>query len=211
VLIVGRSRPVLDEAVALLEQRGHRARATNDFDAVLGEADPAELDLVVLGGQVPPAKQDEIRAEMLARNPDLDFVQGLSGIAGLIADQVEEALAGEVLIPVQAPIYDASERVIAMSLYATLDVTATAYWVAQLMPSGPVSGSAVLFAGSLPAGDHRFPVPDDLPLDAAFATVRAGEASWSFQLAGVATSILPRVNAEGASAQSASPRRRSSP
>jgi hypothetical protein len=182
VLIVGRSRSVLDAAVALLEQRGHRAQATNDFDDVAGQADATQLDLVVLGGQVPPAKKDEIRATILARNPNVEFLQGLAGIPGLIVDQVEAALAGEVLIAGQTPTYDASGQAIALSLYASLDVTVTVYW-AKFVPPEPISHSSVLFEGSLPAGDHRFGVPDTVGLDAAFATVRAGDGRWSFRLA----------------------------
>jgi hypothetical protein len=193
VLIVGRSRSVLDAAVALLEQRGYRAQATNDFDDVLGQTDLPQLDLVVFGGQVPPAKKDEIRAGIVASNPNVEFVQGLSGIPGLIVDQVEAALAGEVLIPGQAPIYDASGRAIALSLYASVDVTITVYW-AEFVPPEPKSHSAVLFEGSLPAGDHRFRVPDTVALDAAFATVRAGDGRWSFRLAAAPASAAVGQN-----------------
>ena len=40
----------------------------------------------------------------------------------------------------------------------------------------------MLANGPLAEGRHTFRVPDDVALDLGFATVRAGEASWSFPL-----------------------------
>lgn len=180
--MIGRSRAVLDATVELLSERGYAAQATNDFEAITDQADPRRLDLVVFGGQVPPARKDEMREEIAAVNQAVTFVQGLSGIPGLIADQVSGALAGEQLIPGQAPVYDAAEKTIALSLYAPLDVEVTIYWITALIPPDPKSDSLILHDGPLPAGDHGFEVPDAVSLEAAFATVRAGGASWSFSL-----------------------------
>ena len=182
VLVIGRSEAVLDATVELLSAGGYAAQATNDFEALTEQVDPRTLDLVVLGGQIPPAKKVEIREEIAAANDAVIFVQGLSGIPGLIADQVAGALVGDQLIPGQAPLFDAARRTIALSLYAPLDVKVTAYWITALVPPDPKSDSLVLHDGPLPSGDHDFEVPDIVSLEAAFATVRAGAAVWSFRL-----------------------------
>jgi hypothetical protein len=183
VLVIGRSQRVLDDAAAGLRALGYSAEATNDFSPITGRFDPKQLDLVVFGGQVPPDRKAELRTEVTAANPQVMFVQGLAGIPGLIADQVQQALGGEHLIPGQAPMFDATRRAIVLSLFAPLDVAVTAYWVTEVIPPDPKSDSRVLFDNRLPAGEHTFALPDDVNLDAAFATVRAGDARWSFRLA----------------------------
>jgi hypothetical protein len=183
VLVIGRSQAVLKAAVDVLRDRGYAAQATNNFEAITDQADPRTLELVVFGGQVAPAKKAEMREDIFAVNPAVKFVQGLSGIPGLIADQVTGALAGEQLIPGQAPFYEAGTKTIALSLYASLEVMVTVYWITEMIPPDPKSDSLVLHDGPLPAGDHAFEIPDTVSLDAAaFATVRAGAAIWSFRL-----------------------------
>jgi hypothetical protein len=182
VLVIGRSQAVLDATVELLSAGGYAAQATDDFEGLTEQVDPRTLDLVVLGGQIPPARKVEIREEISAANDAVVFVQGLSGIPGLIADQVAGALVGDQLIPGQAPLFDAARRTIALSLYAPLDVKVTAYWITAVVPPDPKSDSLVLHDGPLPPGDHDFEVPDIVSLEAAFATVRAGAAVWSFRL-----------------------------
>jgi hypothetical protein len=183
VLVVGRSQAVLRATVDLLRERGYTAEATNNFEAIADQADPRALELVVFGGQVAPAEKAEMREDISAVNPAVEFVQGLSGIPGLIADQVAGALAGEQLIPGQAPFYEAATKTIALSLYASLEVRVTVYWITEMIPPDPKSDSLVLHDGPLPAGDHAFEIPDTVSLDAAaFATVRAGAAIWSFRL-----------------------------
>jgi hypothetical protein len=183
VLVIGRSQAVLDSIIVLLRDRGYPAEATNDFETITAQFDPRTLNLVVFGGQVAPAKKGEMREQISAVNPAVEFIQGLSGIPGLIADQVTGALAGEQLIPGQTPFYDAATRTIALSLYAPLDVSVTAYWITELIPPDPKSDSLVLHEGPLPAGDHAFKIPDTVSLDmAAFASIRAGAGIWSFRL-----------------------------
>jgi hypothetical protein len=182
VLVIGRSQAVLDQAVARLGELGYRAAATNDFSPITGRFDPKQLDLVVFGGQVPPDRKATLAEEISAMNPQVIFVQGLAGIPGVIADQVQQALGGEHLIPGQAPMFDATRRAIVLGLFAPLDVTVTAYWITAMIPPDPKSDSQVLFDDRLPAGEHTFALPDDVNVDAAFATVRAGDARWSFRL-----------------------------
>jgi hypothetical protein len=182
VLIMGRSQLVLDTTVAQLAERGYHAQGTREFDNITRRFDAAEMDIVVFGGQVAPDQKAEIREALVAVNPGLEFLQGLAGIPGLIVDQVEAAAADETVIPGQAPSYEAEKREIGLSLFAPLEVKVTAYWATALVPPDPKSDSAVLHEGRLPAGEHRFPIPDSVELNAAFATVLAGGASWSFRL-----------------------------
>jgi hypothetical protein len=182
VLVIGRSRNVLDQAVARLTELGCQAEATDDFSPIVGRFDPKHLDLVVLGGQVPPDRKAALADEISAANPQVIFVQGLAGIPGLIADQVQQALAGEHQIPGQAPTFDATRKAIMLSLFAPLDVTVTAYWITEMIPPDPKSNSKVLFDDRLPAGEHTFALPVQANLDAAFASVRAANAHWSFRL-----------------------------
>src|SRR5271156_4833444 len=108
VLVIGRSQTVLKATVDLLRDRGYAAQATNSFEAITDQADPRTLELVVFGGQGAPAEKAERREEISAVNHTVKFVQGLSGIPGLIADQVAGALAGAQPIPGQAPFYEAA-------------------------------------------------------------------------------------------------------
>jgi hypothetical protein len=183
ILIVGRSRLVIDGAVEILRDRGVTATATNDVANAWGDEDPRELRVVVFGGQIPPERKAEIQADMEALSPGLKFVQGLAGIPGLVADQAQAALDGECLIPGQAPIFDAARRAIVLSTFAPLDVAVTVYWATEFVPPDPKSESVVLADQRLPAGEHSFVLPAEVNLDAAFATVRASGASWSFRLA----------------------------
>jgi hypothetical protein len=182
ILIVGRSRRALEGAVELLSERGHAAYATNDFEDVPSQLDTAQLELAVFGGKVPPDTKAEIRAQLEARNPRLKVVQGLAGIPGLIADQVEAALAGEPQISGQTPTYDAGRRAIVLNLCAPRRVKVTVYWITATIPPDPTSDSRVLFDGHLLAGEHLFVIPEDVSLDAAFATLHVTDASWSFRL-----------------------------
>jgi hypothetical protein len=183
VLLIGRSRRVLDDAVAGLRELGYTAEASNDFSAITSRFDPTQIDLVVFGGQVRPDRKAELHEEIAAVNTQTMFVQGLAGIPGLIIDQVQQAIDGEHPIPGQAPTFDASRRAIMVTLFAPLDVRVTAYWATEMVPPDPKSDSCVLFDDRLPAGQHSFPLPNAVNLDAAFATVRAADAHWSFRLA----------------------------
>jgi hypothetical protein len=182
ILLIGRSRRVLDAAVALLRGRGYNAEGTNDFDDITGRFETGRLAVAVFGGQVPPDTRVEIRQQIEALNDRTVFVQGLAGIPGLIAEQVQQALDGERTIPGQAPVYDPTRVAILLSLVAPLEATVTAYWITSLTGPEPESESRVLFDGSSAAGDQAFAIPDDVALDAAFATVRVGDARWSFRL-----------------------------
>ena len=175
VLLIGKSRRVLDDAVAGLRDLGYRAQGTNDFSDITRRFDLVRIDLVVFGGQVPPERKAELRDEIAAINPRVIFVQGLAGIPGLIVKQVQGAFA--------APTYTPDDRSIRVSLAQPADVNVSVWWQTSFVPPDPRSDSVVLFDGHLPGGDHTVAVPDYIPPRAAFATVQVGAAIYAFGIA----------------------------
>src|SRR5215469_8396474 len=96
ILVVGRSPSVLTGTVKILRSKGYSADATNQFDHVLDDYDARHISIVVFGGMVPADTKQYLRQQIGERNADVTFVQGLAGIAGLIAAQVEGVItAGE--------------------------------------------------------------------------------------------------------------------
>src|SRR5436305_3604042 len=126
ILVVGRSPGVLLETVDILRGKGYAADATNQFDHVVDDYDPTGIDIVVFGGMVPAETKQYLREEFSARNPDVTFVQGLAGIAGLVAAQAEGAtVSGEAGDDRVA--YDAAERAIRLTLNRTRQVSIEAW------------------------------------------------------------------------------------
>ena len=185
VLVIGASRAVLAEAVDILRADGYTADATSDFDRVLDTFDAAALDFVVLGGMVPPEIKQHLREQIFLRNACAVFIQGLSGIPGLIAAQVRGAAgleASEVGLEAE---YEASTRSLSLRLDRPLDVTVVAWWGTSFVPPDPKSTSKTLLEGELAAGPYTVPIPDEVPTQAAFATVSAGSYVGAFIVGGM--------------------------
>ena len=89
ILVIGRSPSVLVDTVEILRSKGYSADATNQFDRVLNDYDVEGINIIVFGGMVPADTKQRLRQEICERNAQVTFVQGLAGIAGLIAAQVE--------------------------------------------------------------------------------------------------------------------------
>src|SRR5512133_1167530 len=174
VLLIGKSQLVLDESVAGLRDLGYKAEATNDFSDITGRFDVKEIDLVVLGGQVPPDRKAELRAEIGASNPRAIFVQGLAGIPGLIINQVRGAFTANQQDATRAPTYTPEDRSIRLTLAEPADVKVTVWWQTSFVPPDPKSDSLLLLDHRLAGGDHAIPVPEHIPpkVGAAFATVK---------------------------------------
>jgi hypothetical protein len=183
VLLIGKSQLVLDGAVAGLRDLGHKAEATNDFADLTARFDMKEIDLVVFGGQVPPDRKTELREEISAINPRAIFVQGLAGIPGLIVNQVEGAFASRDHDTSEAPTFTPETRSIHVTLAGPADVKVTIWWQTSFVPPDPKSDSLLLLDDRLTAGDHAVTVPDLVPPQAAFATVRVDAAIYSFSIA----------------------------
>jgi hypothetical protein len=183
VLLIGKSQLVLNGALAGLRDLGYKAEATNDFADVTSRFDAREIDLVVLGGQVPPDLKAELREEISAINLRVIFVQGLAGIPGLIINQVQGAFACDHQEPVRAPTFTPYERSIKLTLPGPAEVKVTTWWQTSFVPPDPKSDSLLLLDDRLAAGDHAVKVPDLVPPLAAFATVQVDAAIYAFSIA----------------------------
>lgn len=172
VLIVGRSPRVLHAAVALMRANGRHADATNQFDTVLDDYDVGGLDLVVFGGMVPTDVRERLRREIARRNAEVRFVQGLVGIPGVIAAQVEAAVEGALAEPVLT--CDADLRTISLTLDEPSSVRIHLLWMSSWRPPEPTSTSLLLHDAELARGTHHLAVPDAVPREAAYATVAVG-------------------------------------
>jgi hypothetical protein len=194
VLLIGKSKLVLEESLAGLRELGYKAEATNDFTDVTGRFDATAIDLVVFGGQVPPGRKAELREEIAAINPGVIFVQGLAGIPGLIVNQVQGAFAADHQDPTRAPAYTSGDRSIRLSLAGPAEVEVTVWWQTSFVPPDPKSDSLVLVDDQLAGGDHAIPVPDQVPPEAAFATVKVNAAIYAFSIAPEQPAQASRTN-----------------
>jgi hypothetical protein len=176
VLIIGRSENVLSETVQILRREGRAAGASNDFAGVMDLFDMTSVDIVVFGGMVPPDTKELLRKQISDRNPAIIFVQGLAGIAGLIAAQVRASRTGDARAPTGlAATYDPQARTVDLDLDKSEDVQVVAWWHTSFTPPEPRSTSLVLVDARLPAGQHAVALPDEVPAQASFVTVAAGD------------------------------------
>lgn len=171
VLIVGRSPGVLLEAVDLLRGKGYETNATNQFDDVLSNYDASQLDILVFGGMVPPDTKQRLREQVSALNPAVIFVQGLAGIAGLIAAQVEAVTATDPPARLEVG-YDGSHRSLLITLAAAARVTVDAWWATSFQPPEPKSTHTVVFDGQLEPGQRAIAMPREVPSEASFTAAR---------------------------------------
>jgi hypothetical protein len=180
-LILGKSEAVLADTVAILQTKGYAAQATNLFDDAATYFDLGHYDVVVFGGQVPPSTRERLSAEIRQLNPKAALVNGLSGIAGLIAAQVEGAAAGQAAASDAAPGFDPVGRRITLSLNRSRTVTVTAWWPALVVPPDPKSDSLVLIDGQRIDGELAIALPDVVP-QTAFVTVRLDDMVHAFRV-----------------------------
>ena len=173
VLVVGRSPSVLVATVDILRARGYSADATNQFDQVLDDYDVTDLDVLVFGGMVPADTKQQLRENISERNPHVTFVQGLAGIAGLIAAQVQAATSTKAVDCAEI-MYDEARRSIQLTLNGSAPVTVDAWWATSFVPPEPKSASMHVFDGQLDAGSHIIRLPDQVPSEASFAGVTVG-------------------------------------
>jgi hypothetical protein len=164
---------VLEAVVELLRNSGHRADATNQFDRVLDDYDVGELDVLVFGGMVPPDTKEYLSTEIGRRNAGITMVQGLVGIPGVIAAQVDAITRGNE--PAGLEVEYEEERMIRVTLADAVRVTVEAFWMTSWTPPEPSSTSSIVFDGELAAGSHDLALPDRVPSEASFAVVTAGD------------------------------------
>ncbi|RKN45046.1 hypothetical protein [Streptomyces hoynatensis] len=194
VLVVGRSPGVLVDAVRILRGKGYSANATNQFDRVLDDYDATGIDILVFGGMVPADTKQHLREEIGRRNPHTTFLQGLAGIAGLIAAQVEEAATSSE--PDHGRLaYDAAHRTVELTLNAPRHVSVHAWWVTSYTPPEPKSTSTEVLNARLDKGSHSVPVPERVPSEASFATVAVGPSVRVFTVGAMPKAITRMIPA----------------
>ena len=154
----------------MLRAKGLHADATNQFDRLLEDYDVGDVDVMVFGGMVPADTKGYLHAEISERHPGVTFVQGLAGIPGLIAAQVESVTGGESPSVIEIS-YDGADRVLRVQLAGASQVSVEAFWMTSFAPPEPTSTSMRLLEGDLPAGTHHIRIPDGVPSEASFATV----------------------------------------
>ena len=190
VLVIGRSPGVLLEVVELLLDRGYAANATNQFDRVLADYDVTGVDVVVFGGMVPAETKRDLRDQVRKLNPHVIFLQGLAGIAGVIAAQVQSVASGDAADNVA---YDDAERTLRVTLEAPAHVTVEAWWATSLTPPEPTSTSMTVFDESLSAGCHVIAIPQEVPPVASFAAVTLDEVVRVFTIGAMPDSVQRMV------------------
>jgi hypothetical protein len=173
VLVLGRSEKVLNETVDLIQNNGRAAGATNDFDNVVTLFDITSLDVVVFGGMVPPGTKEDLRTDLAAANPAITFVQGLAGIPGLIAAQVEAALVPCRRHP-ESIAYDGDSRTVTISIRSGESVRVIGFWHTAFVPPDPESASEVMFDDTMDPGTHTVSLPPTFPTAASFIVVHIG-------------------------------------
>ncbi|BCJ48474.1 hypothetical protein GCM10010168_76000 [Actinoplanes ianthinogenes] len=191
ILIIGRSPTVILETAGILRGKGFHADATNQFDDVLTDYDAAAVDVVVFGGMVPPHTKQHLREEIAKVNDRVTFVQGLAGIPGLIAAQVEGVTsttgAGEVVG------YDAPARTLRLTLRKPVRVVAEAWWATSLTPPEPKSTSMRLLDALLDPGQHAVTLPAEVPGVASFLTASVGPAVHAFTVGAMPAAVTRLV------------------
>jgi hypothetical protein len=198
ILVVGRSPSVLVDTVQILRSKGYSADATNQFDRVLEDYDAEEIDIVVFGGMVPAGTKEHLRQEICERNAHVTFVQGLAGIAGLIASQVEGVItAGE---PDDSHVvYDAKQRTVCLTLHKAARVTVEAWWATSFVPPEPKSTSMQVLGAELGDGFHSIALPAEVPSVASFLAVTVGSAVRTFTVGAMPNSVMSMVPSGGSS------------
>ena len=178
ILVIGRSPSVILEAADILRSRGFHADATNQFDEVLTEYDTTDLDVVVFGGMVPPDAREYLKKEISKVNDHVKFVQGLAGIPGLVAAQVEgvTSTAGDD----HGVAYEPKKRKVQLTLQEPEQVVVQAWWTTSFTPPEPTSTSMRVIDRHLDSGEHLIPLPAELPPVASFVTVSVGPAIHTF-------------------------------
>jgi hypothetical protein len=190
ILVIGRSPGVILDAAAILRSKGFHADATNQFDEVLTEYDTGNIDVVVFGGMVPPPTKQYLREEISKVNDRVTFVQGLAGIAGLIAAQVESVTStagGDNSVA-----YDTTDRSVRLTLREPAQVVVEAWWATSFTPPGTSTSLRVIDSHFDP-GEYSMPLPAEVPSVASFVTVSVGPAVSAFTVGAMPEAVTRLV------------------
>ena len=199
ILVVGRSPSVLAGTVEILRSKGYTADATNQFDRVLDDYDAHDIDIVVFGGMVPAGTKQHLRQEIGEHNPRVRFVQGLAGIAGLIAAQVEGVIAAGGPDEIHV-VYDEDQRSVRLTLHNAAHVTVEAWWATSFTPPEPTSTSMQVLDAEFEEGSYSIALPAAVPSVASFLAVTVGSAVRTLTIGAIPQSVTSTVPAGGRSA-----------
>jgi hypothetical protein len=193
ILVIGRSPSVILDAAGILRSKGFHADATNQFDEVLTEYDTTNIDVVVFGGMVPPDAKQYLTEQISKVNGHVAFVQGLAGIAGLIASQVEgvTSTAGDD----NGVAYDTTNRTVHLALHEPAQVVIEAWWATSFTPPEPTSTSKRVTDSYFDTGEYFIPLPAEVPPVASFVTVSVGPAVRAFTVGAMPEAVLRMVPA----------------
>jgi hypothetical protein len=191
VLVIGRSPSVILDAADILRSRGFHADATNQFDKVLTEYDTTNIDVVVFGGMVPPNTKQYLREEISKVNSHVTFVQGLAGIAGLIAAQVEGVTSNAE--DDNGVAYDTAMRTVQLTLQEPALVVVEAWWATSFTPPEPTSTSMCVINSHFDSGEYLFALPDEVPPVASYVTVSVGPAVHAFMVGAMPEQVMRMV------------------
>jgi hypothetical protein len=191
ILIIGRGPSVILDAADILRSKGFHADATNQFGEILTEYDTTNIDVVVFGGMVPPNTKQHLREEISKVNSHVAFVQGLGGIAGLIAAQVEgvTSAAGDR----NGVAYDTTKRTVELTLHEPAQVVVEAWWATSFRPPEPTSTSMRVIDSHFGSGEHLVPIPAEVPPVASFVTVSVGPAVHAFTVGAMPEAVMVMV------------------
>ena len=203
ILIIGRSPGVILDAAGILRGKGFHADATNQFDEVLTQYDTANIDVVVFGGMVPPHAKQYLTEQISKVNVHVAFVQGLAGIAGLIAAQVEGATS--TAADGNAVAYDTTNRTVRLTLPEPAQVVVEAWWATSFTPPEPASTSMRVTDARFDQGEYVVPLPAEVPPVASFVTVSAGPAVRAFTVGAMPEAVMRMVPAGDPAQPSALP------
>ena len=192
ILVIGRSPGVIVDAADILRSKGFHAEATNQFDEVLTQYDTAHIDVVLFGGMVPPSTKEHLREEISKVNGHVTFVQGLAGIAGLIAAQVEGVLTATAEDDSGAA-YDAANRTVQLTLQEPTRVVIEAWWATSFTPPEPSNTSMRVIDSDFDPGEYLVPLPDEVPPVASFVTVSVGSAVRAFTVGAMPEAVTRMI------------------
>jgi hypothetical protein len=190
ILVIGRSPSVILDAADILRSKGFHADATNQFDEVLTEYDTTNIDVVVFGGMVPSKAKQYLTEEISKGNGHVTFVQGLAGIAGLIAAQVEgvTSTAGDDDVA-----YHTAERTVQLTLRKPAQVVVEAWWATSFTPPEPTSTSMRVIDSHFDSGQYYISLPAEVPPVASFVTVSVGPAVRAFTVGPMPEAVMRMV------------------
>jgi hypothetical protein len=191
ILVIGRSPSVILEAADILRGKGFRADATNQFDEVLTDYDTTNIDVVVFGGMVPANAKQHLTEEISKVNDHVTFVQGLGGIAGLIAAQVEGVTS--TAADDNDVAYDPTNRTVQLTLQKPAQVVVEAWWATSFTPPEPKSTSMRVVDSHFDSGEHSVPLPAEVPTVASFVTVSVGPAVRAFTVGSMPEAVRRMV------------------